>query len=51
MNNLTLNSAFAEFFPSLFEGVKKAWTVFDSIKNFEDVKRVFLLGQGLSRAK
>jgi integrase len=48
MNNLTLNSAFAESFPSLFQGLKKARTIFESIKSFEDVKRIFLLGQGLS---
>ena len=48
MNNIILPSAFAESFPSLFEGLKKARTVFDSINCFEDVKRVFLMGQGLS---
>jgi integrase/recombinase XerD len=48
MNDLTLSSAMAESFPSLFEGLKKAQSILDSIKSFEDVERIFLMGQGLS---
>ncbi len=48
MNDLTIRSNLQEAFPTLVEGLRKAQGIFDQIKSFEDVERVFLLGQGLS---
>jgi len=48
MNELTLSAGMAQAFPSLFEGLRKAQSILDSIQSFEDIERVFLLGAGLS---
>jgi integrase/recombinase XerD len=48
MNDLSIPTNFERAFPTTIEGLKKAWTIFDSIKNFEDIEREFLLGRGLS---
>jgi len=48
MNDLIIPTKFEEAFPTTIEGLKKAWSIFDSIKNFDDIEREFLLGQGLS---
>lgn len=48
MNDLTINSAFAESFPSLFQGLKKAQNIFNEIKSFTDIERIFLKGTGLA---
>jgi len=46
MNDLTTMES---KFPSIMEGLKRASNVFDSIKDFADIERVFLKGAGLSR--
>jgi len=48
MNDLTLSAGMAQAFPSLVQGLRKAQSILDSIKSFEDIERVFLLGAGLS---
>ncbi len=48
MNDLTLSAGMAQAFPSLYEGLRKAQSILDSIQSFEDIERVFLLGAGLS---
>jgi integrase/recombinase XerD len=35
-------------FPSMAEGLRKAFTLFNSVKSFEDLEREFLKGAGLS---
>ena len=48
MTDLVIRSNLQIAFPTLAEGLRKAQGIFDSIQSFEDVERVFLLGQGLS---
>ncbi len=48
MTDLIIQSNLQKAFPTLAEGLRKAQGIFDSIQSFEDVERVFLLGQGLS---
>jgi integrase/recombinase XerD len=48
MNDLAIRPELAETFPTLAEGIRKAQSVFDSIKSFADIERVFLKGAGLS---
>jgi integrase/recombinase XerD len=48
MNDLTIPASMAEGFPTIVEGLKKARSIFESIRSFSDVERVFLLGAGLS---
>jgi len=45
---LVLASEFQQAFPTIAAGLRKAQSVFDSIKSFEDIERVFLKGAGLS---
>jgi len=49
MNDLTISKQFQDSFPTVVEGLKKAQNIFDSIKGFEDIERVFLKGNGLSQ--
>ena len=49
MNDLSIPTKFDEFSLTTTEGLKKAWKIFDSIRNFEDIEREFLLGAGLSK--
>jgi integrase len=48
MNDLVLSAGMAQAFPTIAAGLRKAQSVFDSIKSFEDIERVFLKGAGLS---
>jgi len=48
MNDLTISAGMAKSFPTLFEGLRKAQGILDSIQNFADIERVFLKGAGLS---
>ncbi len=48
MNDLAIRPEMVETFPTLVEGLRKAQSVFDSIKSFADIERVFLKGAGLS---
>jgi integrase len=45
---LVLASDFTTAFPTIAAGLKKCQSIFDAIKNFEDIERTFLLGAGLS---
>ena len=49
MNDLVLSSEFQKSFPTMADAIKTAAETFTNIHDFEDVKRVFLLGNGLSR--
>lgn len=49
MNEIVSSESFRDLPSSLVEGVRKAQTVFNSIKSFEDIEAVFLKGAGLSR--
>ena len=48
MNDLTISSELQRSFPTLLEGLRKAQRVFDEIRSFEDIERVFLRGAGLA---
>ena len=48
MNDLVLGAGMAQAFPSLFEGLRKAQSILDSVQSFEDLERIFLKGAGLS---
>lgn len=48
MNDLILRDDFQKSCPTVVEGLKRAQSIFDSIKSFEDIERVFLKGAGLS---
>jgi integrase len=48
MNDLILRDSFQKSCPTIVEGLKRAQSVFDSIKSFKDIERVFLKGNGLS---
>jgi integrase/recombinase XerD len=48
MNDVVLSADMARSFPTLVQGLRKAQSILDSIKSFEDIERVFLLGAGLS---
>lgn len=48
MNDLILRDDFKKSCPTIVEGLKRAQSLFDSIKSFEDIERVFLKGNGLS---
>jgi len=45
---LVLASEFQQAFPTIAAGLRKAQSVFDSIRSFEDIERTFLKGAGLS---
>lgn len=47
MTDLILRDDFRKTCPTIVEGLKRAQTIFDSIKSFEDVERLFLKGAGL----
>lgn len=49
MNDLIIPNALRDSCPSLWQGLEKVKKVFEEINSFEDIERVFLLGQGLSR--
>ncbi len=46
--DIVIRSDLQQAFPTLIEGLRKAQNVFDSIKSFKDIERIFLLGSGLS---
>ena len=48
MTDLPISADLARSFPDVFEGLKKASNLFDQIKCFEDLERLFLKGSGLS---
>jgi len=48
MNDIIIRSELQQAFPTIIEGLARAQNIFDSIKNFEDIERLFLLGAGLS---
>jgi len=48
MTYLAICARTTQDFPPIVEGLQKAQTIFDSIQSFEDIERVFLMGQGLS---
>ncbi len=48
MNDLIIPTDFEKVFPSSLLGFRKAIHIFNSIKSFEDIERVFLKGAGLS---
>jgi len=45
---LVIPEQLQQAFPTMMEGLRKAASIFDQIKSFEDIERVFLKGQGLS---
>jgi len=47
MNEVTLANAVAAL-PSMAEGLRKAYSLLQQVKSFEDVERLFLRGAGLS---
>ncbi len=48
MTDLIIQSDLQKVFPTLAEGLVKAQGIFQQIKSFEDVERLFLMGAGLS---
>ncbi len=48
MTDLILRDDFQKSCPTIVQGLKRAQTIFDSIKSFEDIERIFLKGNGLS---
>ncbi len=46
--SLTIFEERVQRFPTIFEGLKRAESIFDSIKDWKDIKRLFLDGSGLS---
>lgn len=48
MTELILRDDFRRSFPGIAEGLRKAQEVFETVKSFEDIERVFLKGAGLS---
>ena len=48
MTDLILRDDFQKSCPTIVQGLKRAQTIFDSIKSFEDIERFFLKGNGLS---
>ena len=45
---LVISTELQKSFPTLVEGLRKAQGIFEAIKSFEDIERVFLKGAGLS---
>jgi len=48
MNELTISKEFSESLPTVIEGLHRAQNIFESIKSFEDIEKIFLKGAGLS---
>jgi integrase len=48
MNDLIISNDLLENLPNIKEGIRKAKHLFDEVKNFEDLERTFLRGEGLS---
>ena len=48
MNDLIIRSDMQRAFPTMAAGLIRAQNIFEQIKSFEDVERLFLLGSGLS---
>ena len=48
MNDIILRNDFKKACPTVVEGLKRAQSIFDSIKSFEDIERIFLKGNGLA---
>jgi site-specific recombinase XerD len=48
MNDLILRSDFQVAFPGLAAGLREAQRIFETVKSFEDIERIFLKGAGLS---
>lgn len=44
MKDLVISGNVASAFPSIAAGLRKAQTLFDQIRSFEDIERVFLKG-------
>ncbi len=49
MNELTVVGEDLKKFPMIYQGIKIAEDIFDSIKSWEDIERVFFKGNGLSK--
>ncbi len=48
MNELALLEENAEQFPTIYEGLKRAQSIFDRIQSWSDIKKLFFDGSGLS---
>jgi ADP-ribosylglycohydrolase len=48
MNDLVVSAEIAQSFPDVVEGLKRASSLFEQIKSFEDLERLFFRGSGLS---
>jgi site-specific recombinase XerD len=48
MKDLIIPTEFYKAFPTIVEGLQRAYRIFESIRSFEDIERVFLKGAGLS---
>ncbi|GAJ10716.1 unnamed protein product, partial [marine sediment metagenome] len=48
MTDIILRDNFQKSCPTIVEGLKRAQSIFDSIKSFDDIERLFLKGNGLS---
>lgn len=48
MNDLIIRSDMQRAFPTMAAGLIRAQNIFEQIKSFEDIERIFLLGSGLS---
>ncbi len=48
MTDLIMRDNFKKSCPTIVQGLKRAQTIFDSIKSFEDIEQFFLKGNGLS---
>ena len=48
MNDLIISRQFANAFPTITEGLKRAQRIFNSINSFQDIEDTFLKGAGLS---
>jgi integrase/recombinase XerD len=48
MNDLVLSTEFKKCFPTIDEGIRKAFNLFNQVQGFEDLERLFLKGNGLS---
>ena len=48
MTDLTIFEESATQFPTIYEGLKRAQSIFDSINSWDDIKKIFFDGNGLS---
>lgn len=49
MNELIIPQTLRQALPTMAEGILRAYELLQSVKSFEDVERLFLMGAGLSR--